>query len=61
VAKTLRAYSDAARQDRQAASEEMAHKAAVKIMFPMLICIFPAMFIVLLGPAAFQMSKLFSR
>jgi tight adherence protein C len=61
IAKTLRAYADGARQDRQLWAEEMAHKAAVKIMFPMLICIFPAMFIVLLGPAAYQMSALFSK
>ena len=40
-------------------AEEVAQKAAVKIMFPMLLCIFPAIFIVLLGPAAMQMSKLF--
>jgi tight adherence protein C len=61
VAKTLRLYADSARQERQLWAEEMAHKAAVKIMFPMLLCIFPAMFIVLLGPPAFQMAKLFSR
>lgn len=61
MAKTLRTYSDTARQERQVWAEEMAQKAAVKILFPMLLCIFPAMFIVLLGPAAFQMSKLFAR
>lgn len=59
VAKALRAYADSARQDRQMWAEEVAQKAAVKIMFPMLLCIFPAMFIVLLGPAAMQMSRLF--
>jgi tight adherence protein C len=61
VAKTLRTYSDTARQERQIWAEEMAQKAAVKILFPMLLCIFPAMFIVLLGPAAFQLSKIFAR
>lgn len=61
VAKTLRTYSDTARQERQVWAEEMAQKAAVKILFPMLLCIFPAMFIVLLGPAAFQLSRLFAR
>jgi tight adherence protein C len=61
VAKSLRAYADSARQEHQLWAEEMAHKAAVKILFPMLICIFPAMFIVLLGPAAFQMSSMFSK
>lgn len=61
VAKALRAHADAARQERQLWAEEVAQKAAVKIIFPMLLCIFPAIFIVLLGPAAMQMSKLFAR
>jgi tight adherence protein C len=61
VAKALRTHSEAARVERQLWCEGMAAKAAVKIMFPTLLCIFPAMFIVLLGPAAFQMSKMFSR
>lgn len=61
AAKTLRSYADSARADRQLWAEEVAQKAAVKIIFPMLLCIFPAMFIVLLGPAAFQMSRLFNR
>jgi tight adherence protein C len=39
----------------------MAQKAAVKILFPTLLCIFPAIFIVLLGPAALQMAKLFAK
>jgi tight adherence protein C len=61
IAKALRAYSDAARVERQLWAEEVAQKASVKIIFPMLLCIFPAIFIVLLGPAAMQMSKLFAR
>jgi tight adherence protein C len=61
VAKALRIYADTARQDRQQKAEESAQKASVKIVFPTLFCIFPAIFIVLLGPAAFQMAKLFSK
>jgi tight adherence protein C len=61
IAKALRVYTDAAREERQLWAEEVAQKAAVKILFPMLLCIFPAMFIVLLGPAALQMTNLFSR
>jgi tight adherence protein C len=61
VGKALRTHSEAARIERQLWCEGMAAKAAVKIMFPTLLCIFPAMFIVLLGPAAFQMACLFSR
>ncbi|MBP3958454.1 type II secretion system F family protein [Gemmata sp. G18] len=61
VGKALRAYADSARQERQVWAEEVAQKASVKIVFPMLLCIFPAIFIVLLGPAAMQMSKIFAR
>jgi tight adherence protein C len=61
VAKALRIFSDSARVERQQQAEEMAQKAAVKILFPTLVCIFPAIFIVLLGPAAVQMSRLFAR
>ncbi|HBI44298.1 MAG TPA: hypothetical protein DDY78_15825 [Planctomycetales bacterium] len=61
MTKTLRGYVEAARLERQQQVEEVAQKAAVKILFPTLLCIFPAIFVVVLGPAAFQMAKLFSR
>jgi tight adherence protein C len=61
VAKALRTFTDAARTERQQRAEEMAQKAAVKVLFPTLLCIFPAIFIVLLGPAAYQISRLFAR
>jgi tight adherence protein C len=61
VGRALRTYADSARVERQLWAEEVAQKASVKIIFPMLLCIFPAIFIVLLGPAAMQMSKLFAR
>jgi tight adherence protein C len=61
VVKSLRTHAEGWRIERQQRAEEMAQKAAVKILFPTLLCIFPAIFIVLLGPAAFQMAKLFSK
>jgi tight adherence protein C len=61
MTKTLRGYVEASRLERQQQVEEVAQKAAVKILFPTLLCIFPAIFVVVLGPAAFQMAKLFSR
>ena len=61
VAKALRIHADVYRQDRQQRAEEMAQKAAVKILFPTLLCIFPAIFIVLLGPAAYQMANVLSK
>jgi tight adherence protein C len=39
----------------------MAHKAAIKILFPTLLCIFPGIFLIILGPAAFQLAETFSR
>jgi tight adherence protein C len=61
VVKSLRTHAESWRLERQQQAEEMAQKAAVKILFPTLLCIFPAIFIVLLGPAAFQMAKLFTK
>jgi tight adherence protein C len=61
MVKTLRIHAETGRQDRQMQIEEQAQKAAVKILFPTLLCIFPAIFIVLLGPAAYQIAALFQR
>jgi tight adherence protein C len=59
--KALRSYAETWRQERQQRAEESAQKASVKILFPTLLCIFPAIFVVLLGPAALQMAALFSK
>jgi tight adherence protein C len=61
VVKALRVHADTLRQQRQQRAEELAQKAAVKILFPTLLCIFPSIFIVILGPAAFQLLAVFSR
>ncbi len=53
VAKALRMHADGFRAELQQRAEETAQKASVKILFPTLLCIFPAIFIVLLGPAAY--------
>jgi tight adherence protein C len=57
VSKAMATYADSLRLKRQQRAEEMAHKAAVKILFPTLLCIFPAVFIVVLGPAAIQIVR----
>jgi tight adherence protein C len=61
MVKALKMHAETWRQERQQQIEELAQKASVKILFPTLLCIFPAIFIVLLGPAAFQMASLFTK
>lgn len=52
VAQALRVQSDAMRTRRRQLAEEKAAKTAVKLIFPLVIFIFPAIFVVLVGPAA---------
>ncbi|WP_221250929.1 type II secretion system F family protein [Desulfuromonas versatilis] len=57
LAKTLRVHTDAMRTKRRQVAEEKAAKLAVKLVFPMIFFIFPAMFVVLVGPAAIRIAK----
>lgn len=54
VTKALNVYADSMRVKRHQKAEEKAQRAVVHILFPTLLCIFPGIFIVLLGPAAIQ-------
>jgi tight adherence protein C len=56
----LREQSKQMRLVRRQRAEEKAQKVPVKILFPMLLCIFPALFIVIIGPGAIQMINTFS-
>jgi len=55
VAQALRVQSDSMRTRRSQLAEEKAAKTAVKLIFPLVLFIFPAIFIVLVGPAAITM------
>ena len=50
VAASLRAQSDSLRVKRRQRAEEAAHKVAVKLVFPLVLCIFPELLLILLGP-----------
>ncbi len=52
ISKLLRTHSETLRIKRSIAVRELANKIPVKMLFPLIFCIFPAMFIVILGPGA---------
>ncbi len=57
VSKALSTFADGLRKQRSQQAEEMAAKSTIKLMFPLVLFIFPSMFIVLLGPAALLISR----
>jgi tight adherence protein C len=54
LVKSLHVHAETLRMKRQQRAEELAQKASVKVLFPTLLLIFPAIFVVILGPAVFQ-------
>lgn len=54
IAQALRVQSDSMRVRRKQQAEERAAKTAVQLLFPLVLFIFPAIFVVLVGPAAIQ-------
>jgi tight adherence protein C len=54
VAQSLRVHSDTLRTKRRQRAEEAAAKTGVKMVFPLVLCIFPAIWVVTLGPAAIK-------
>jgi len=57
IAQALRVQSDSMRTRRRQLAEERAAKTAVKLIFPLVIFIFPGIFVVLVGPAAITMAR----
>jgi tight adherence protein C len=56
VAQSLRVHSDDLRTKRRQRAEEMAAKTTVKMVFPLVLFIFPALFVVMLGPAVISLA-----
>ena len=54
VAQSLRVYSETLRTKRRQRAEEAAAKTGVKMVFPLVFCIFPAIWVVTIGPAAIK-------
>jgi tight adherence protein C len=57
IAQSLRVYSDTLRTKRRQRAEEAAAKTGVKMVFPLVFCIFPAVWVVTIGPAALKIIR----
>ncbi|MEX0803761.1 MAG: type II secretion system F family protein [Candidatus Binatia bacterium] len=60
IARSLRVYAETMRDKRSQSAEEAARKAVIKLIFPLVFFILPAIFIILLGPAGLQLMKTLS-
>ena len=61
IAQALRVQADTLRTKRRQRAEEAAAKTTIKLVFPLVLFIFPAMFVVILGPALIQIIQALSR
>ncbi|MGB6909637.1 MAG: type II secretion system F family protein [Methyloceanibacter sp.] len=58
IVEALQAFADSMREERSLLAQESAEKAAVKLLFPMVLFIFPAVLIVLAGPAGIRLAEM---
>jgi tight adherence protein C len=61
LVKALRVHAKTLRENRLQRAEELAQKAAIKVLFPTLLFIFPGIFLVILGPGAIQIVEMFKQ
>jgi tight adherence protein C len=61
VADALRVHSDTMRTKRRQRAEEAAAKTTIKLVFPLVLFVFPAMFVVVLGPSVIAIYRMFSK
>jgi tight adherence protein C len=57
IAQALRAHADTLRTKRRQQAEERAGKVGVKLVFPLLLCLLPALYVVCLGPVAIRIYR----
>lgn len=60
IANALRVHAETLRDKRRQRAEEAAAKTTIKMIFPLVFCIFPAMFVVLVGPGLIQIVEALS-
>lgn len=58
VGQALRTHADVARTKRRQRAEERAQKLGVKLVFPLVFCLFPAMYVVVLGPSVLRIIRI---
>lgn len=61
IADALRVYAEEFRDKRMQAAEEQSAKIGTKMIFPLVLCLFPAFFIVAIGPAALRLIAAFTQ
>src|SRR4029078_6257217 len=59
IGQALRTHAETSRNERRQRAEEKAAKLGVKLLFPLVFCLFPAFYLVVLGPAMIQIFRQF--
>ena len=59
IADALRVYSEEFRDKRMQTAEELAAKMGTKLIFPLVVCLFPSFFLIAIGPAALALMEVF--